>query len=231
MNFDVSVYAMANRLIWMTDKKFLGATFGMDVIVPLVRTDIKIGALGIDQSKFALGDIYFEPLLLAWHGPKYDVGFGVSFYAPTGQYDKTDPASAGMDFWTTMITLGATTYFDQQKLWSISALGRYEINSEKGETKVKPGQDLLIEWGLARNANKVWDIGISGYCLWQLTDDSGTDAVWDTSVHDRVYAIGPEVSVFIMSAKAFLSMRVLREFSSQDRSEGFTTAVTFTKIF
>jgi hypothetical protein len=231
VNFDVSVYAMANRLIWMTDKKFLGATFGMDFIVPLVRTDIKIGAAGIDDSKFALGDIYFEPLLLAWHGPKYDAGFGVSFYAPTGQYDKLEPASAGMDFWTTMLTFGATGYFDQQKLWSISALGRYEFNSEKSETKIKPGQDFLIEWGLARNVNKVWDLGVSGYCLWQTTDDSGTGATYDTGVHDRVYSIGPEVSAFIMPAMAFLSVRVLREFSSQDRSEGWTTAVTFTKIF
>ncbi len=123
--FDVGVYAMANRLIWMTEKKILGATVGMDVIVPLIRTDIKIGAAGIDDSKFAVGDIFLEPLLMAWHGQRYDVGAGVGFYAPIGQFSKLEPASAGMDYWTTMLTLGVTGYIDQQKLWSVSALGRY----------------------------------------------------------------------------------------------------------
>ncbi len=67
--------------------------------------------------------------------------------------------------------------------------------------------------------------------MWQVTDDSGPGATYDASVHDRVYAIGPEASVFIMPAMAFLSVRVLREFGCQDRSEGSTVTVTFMKIF
>lgn len=231
IDFKVNVYAMANRLIWITDKKFLGANFGMDVLVPFIRTDLKIGAMGLADNKFSLGDIYFEPFLLSWHGPLYDAGFGVGFYAPTGQYDKTKPASAGQDFWTTMITFGVTRYFDTAKTWSFSILDRYEINSEKSETKVKPGQDFLFEWGLAKNVRKFWDFGLSGYYLWQVTGDSGADVYWDTKVHDRVFSLGPEASVFIMKAKAFLSLRTQWEFAARDRTEGHITTITFTKIF
>ena len=230
VNFDVSVYAMANRLIWITDKKILGADFGMDILVPLIRTDLKIGALGLKDNRFQLGDIYLEPFVLSWHRPRCDAAFGLSFYTPTGQYDKTQPASAGQDFWTTLLTFGTTQYLDPQKTWSLSLLGRYEINSEKGETKVKPGQDLVLEWGLGKNVAKFWDIGLSGYGQWQLTDDSGADVNWDTSVHDRVYAIGPEVSRFVLPAKLFVSVRAVWEFGAKDHSQGHMTTITLTKI-
>ena len=231
LNFDVSVFATANRFIWITDKKVLGGYFGMDAIVPLVNTDLKIGALGVNDSEFSLGDIFLEPVTLSWHGPRYDAGLGVGFYAPTGSYGITEPASAGMDFWTTMLTFGGTVYLDPARLWSLSALGRYEINSAKGETAVKPGQDFLFEYGLARTVGKFWDLGLSGYCLWQVTDDGGADMNWDASVHDRVFALGPEVSVFIPKAKAFLSFRTVFETGARDRSQGNATTVTFTKIF
>ncbi|MFH1070398.1 MAG: transporter, partial [Candidatus Glassbacteria bacterium] len=225
------VYAMVNRLIWITDKKFLGGNFGMDLLIPFVRTDLKIGALGVADQQFGMGDLYLEPFVLAWHGPRYDAAVGLSFFLPTGQYSKTEPASAGQDFTTTMLTFGYTFYLDPAKAWSLSVLGRYEINGEKGETKVKPGHDLVLEWGLAKNVAKVWDIGLSGYYIGQLTDDSGAAAVWDTSVHDRVFAIGPEVSAFIVPAKMFLSVRSLWETGAKDRSQGHSTCITLTKIF
>lgn len=229
VNFDVSVFATAERLIWITDKKILGGYFGMDAILPFVRTDVSIGALGVDDNQFALGDMFFEPITISWHGAQYDAAVGLGFYAPTGKYSMTEPASAGMDFWTTMLTFGATAYLDQAKLWNLSLLGRYEINGEKDETQVKPGQDLVLEYGLAKTVCKFWDLGLAGYAVWQVTDDDLPGSAVNT-VHDRVYAIGPEASVFIMPAKAFLSLRALYEFGAQDRSQGSTITLTFTKI-
>jgi hypothetical protein len=55
--------------------------------------------------------------------------------------------------------------------------------------------------------------------------------VWDKGVHDRVFAVGPEVSVFIPPAKSFLSLRSLWEFEAKDRTEGQVTALTLTKAF
>lgn len=231
VNFDVSVYAMVNRLIWISDKKILGGYFGMDCIVPLIRTDLQIGALQVDDTQFGLGDLYLEPVTISWHGPRYDAAVGLSFYLPTGSYDVAEPASAGQDFTTTMFTFGSTFYLDPARTWSLSLLGRYEINSEKGDTKVKPGQDLVLEWGVAKNVNRIWDIGLAGYYLGQLTDDSGDDIFWDTSVHDRVFAFGPEVSAFIMPAKMFLSVRSVWETGAKDHSQGNTTCITLTKIF
>jgi hypothetical protein len=226
VDFEVSVYAMVNRFVWVTNKTILGANYFMDVVIPLINTDIKIGA-EIDDSKFGVGDINIEPFGLSWHGPRYDASFGLSVYIPTGEYDRTEPASPGRDMWTGMLTLGGTYYFDAGKTWSASILGRYETHSEKDETDVTLGDDFHFEWGIGKTLAKVWDVGLTGYCHWQVTDDSGSGV---TSDHDRVYAIGPEVSTFIPPAKLFLSLRSQWEFGAEDRSEGNVTTLTLTKI-
>ncbi|HUU27498.1 MAG TPA: transporter [archaeon] len=230
VGFDVSVYALVNRFIYVSDKKILGANYAFDVIVPLINTDLEIDKMGLKDNKFGLADVVVEPFILSWHGPRYDAAFGLGFYAPIGQYDVAKPASPGQDFWSLLITFGGTAYLDEAKTLSASVLSRTEMHSEKSETKVKPGSDFLIEWGLAKTVAKFWDIGLSGYCQWQLTDDSGTGVVWDKTVHDRNYAIGPEVSVFVPSAKLFLSARSLWEFGVVDRSQGNMIAITLTKI-
>jgi hypothetical protein len=231
IGFEVSVYAMVNRFVCITNKKFLGADFGADFVIPLIYTDIEIKGTPVDDDQFGLGDIFIEPFVLSWHGPRYDASFGLGAYVPTGEYDKDKPASPGKDMWTGMLTLGGTYYFDAGKTWSASILGRYETHSEKDETDVTPGDDFHFEWGIGKTLAKVWDVGLTGYCHWQVTDDSGSGVTGDKSVHDRVYAIGPEVSVFIPPAKLFASLRSQWEFGAEDRSEGNVTTLTLTKIF
>ena len=231
VGFDLSVYSLVNRFVWISNMKILGADFGATVVIPLVYTDIEINALGIKDDKFSLGDIAVEPFVLSWHGPRYDAVFGLAVYVPTGEYDRNKPASPGKDFWTGMISIGGTYYLDAEKTWSASILGRYEIHSEKDETDVRPGDDFHFEWGIGKTLAKIWDVGLTGYCQWQVTDDRGSDVTWDKSVHDRVYAIGPEVSVFIPPAKLSVSLRSQWEFGAEDRPEGNITTLIFTKIF
>lgn len=227
-DFDLSLFVNAHRFIWVSDMKILGGNYAADVIIPLMNVDLKIGAFGIDDSQFGLGDIAIEPFILAWHGPRYDAAFGLGGFVPSGKYDKTEPASPGKDMWTGMITLGGTYYFDAQKTWSASVLSRYEIHGEKEDTNVTPGDDFHFEWGIGKTVAKVWDVGVSGYCQWQMSEDSGPGT---TDAKDSVYAIGPEISAFIPSAKLFLNLRSVWEFGAKDRSEGSFTTLTFTKIF
>lgn len=229
VGLDVHVYALVNRFVWISDIKMLGADFGADVIIPLVYTDLEIKAFDVDDDEFGLGDIAIEPFVLSWHGARYDASFGLAVYVPTGE--TAEPASPGKDFWTGLVTLGGTYYFDVEKTWSASILSRYEIHSEKDETDVRPGNDFHFEWGIGKTLAKIWDVGLAGYCQWQVTDDSGSDVEWDKGVHDRVFAVGPEVTVFIPPARSFLSLRSLWEFGAKDRTEGQVIALTLTKAF
>ena len=230
IDFDVKVFVSAFRLIWVTDYTIFGGNFFIDATVPIVYTDIEIGALGVNDDKFALGDINIEPFGLAWHGNSFDAAFGLSVYAPTGEADETNAAAPGKDFWTMMITAGGTLYMDKEKTWAASVLARYEFHGEKDGEDITPGDDFHFEWGVSKNLARVWDVGLTGYCHWQVTDDTGRDAR-DKSVHDSVYAIGPEVSRFFPAMGFGVSLRSQFEFEAKDRPEGNITTLTFTKIF
>jgi len=231
VGYDLNVYSLVNRFVWISDMKILGADFGASLVVPLVYTDIEIKGMGVDDEEFDFGDIAVEPFVLSWHGPRYDAAFALALYLPTGEYDINEAASPGKDFWTGMATVGVTYYFDSEKSWSASILSRYETHSRKDQTDVKPGDNFHFEWGIGKTVAKIWDVGLTGYCQWQVTDDSGSDVAWDKSVHDRVYAVGPEVSVFIPPAKLSVSLRSQWEFDAEDTAEGNVTTLVLTKMF
>ncbi|MBN1766630.1 MAG: transporter [Sedimentisphaerales bacterium] len=240
VGLDLDAFAFVPRFIWITEHKFLGADYGMDALIPFVATDAQVSPPGtsMSDSDFCYGDLFVEPIDLAWHEERYDIGAAFGVWMPTGKYNKAtadsplnEMVSAGKDFWTYMFTLGGTYYLDEEKTWSASILSRYEIHSRKDHTDVKPGQNILFEWGVAKTIYQFLDVGVVGYSQWQLTSDSGSDVTWDKGVHDRVSAIGPEFLLFMPSNKAFLSFRALWEYSAVDRPEGTTLTLTFTQIF
>lgn len=230
LNVDAFVYANLLRGIWITDWKVLGGYVGMDMIVPFVNTslDVKNGSTTLyDESIPGLSDLYFEPLTLSWHGQQYDAAFGYSFFAPTA-CSSPGTAKPGKGFWTHMITLGGTVYFDEQKTWSFSALNRYEFNSEEKDTGITPGQAWTIEWGLSKAIRPTVEIGLAGYYQLQTTTDSGAGA---SSARDQVVAVGPEITAICPKLKLMTSLRYLREFAAEDRTEGNAVTVTFTRRF
>ena len=77
----------------------------------------------------------------------------------------------------------------------------------------------------------MWDVGASGYCQWQVTEDKGSDVNWQEGARDRVFAAGPEIGVFIPAAKLMASLRHLWEFQARSRPQGMITTLTLTKIF
>ncbi|MBF0273381.1 MAG: transporter [Magnetococcales bacterium] len=229
VGLDLDVFASVNRLIWMTPHKVLGADYGMDILVPLVNTDLDLNGVGVESDKFGLGDIAIEPLLLGWHGANWDASTALGFYLPTGSYNRLNPASPGKDFWTTMFTLGGTWYPDAKKEWSMSLLTRYETHSKKDETDVRLGDDFHFEWGIGHQVTDLVELGVAGYGQWQLTDDKGTGVTWNRNDHDQVFGIGPELVTAIPALKMSVSLRGILEFGAEDRPEGSIVTMTLTK--
>lgn len=229
-NFDVSVYAMANRFIYSSDIEFLGGNLLFDVIIPVVYTDISyrgIGAGSFSDNRWGVGDIFIEPLFIGWHGARWDAVAAVGAYLPTGEYDHKKPASPGMGFATVMFTLGGTVYFDEQRTWSASLLSRYQIHTEQDETDITPGNHFSFEWGLGKNING-FDIGIAGYSLWQVTKDSGSNS---SSHKEQAHAIGPEIGYTFTSIGLNVALRSVWEFENKNKSQGNMTSLNFTYAF
>ena len=229
VDFDVYAYANAHRFVFVTDHKIFGGDFSWNFAVPFVGTDLKITNYGVADNSFALGDIYLEPFVLEWHLPQIDFGVGYGLIAPTGARRVDRPSLPGKEYWTHYPVFGATYYFDEERTWTAAILGRYEVNTSLQGRDLRPGDHFNFEWGVGKTI-KTLDAGVSGYCDWQVTADSGSD--WANSgLRDRSFAIGPEVHYFFPEQKVGLQFRTWWEFGARDRSQGQITTLTLVKPF
>ncbi len=233
IDFKLNVFSNVHRFVYVWEDVILGANYAMNLIVPLVSTDISIGAYNMSSNKFGLGDIVIEPFVLSWNRTRYDLAFGLAAIAPTGGFAIDEPASAGKGYWTGMLTFGGTYYFDENKTWTASVLSRYEIHSEQKDTEATAGNDFTFEWGLGKTipSKQIWNVGFSGYAHWQVTEDKGGQLMYDLGVKDKVFAAGPEVDCFIPSAKLQMELRGLFEFGAVDRPQGALVCLTLIKAF
>jgi hypothetical protein len=225
-NFRALTYANVPRAIWITDTKFLGGNVGVDGLLPLIYQSVRAGPY--NSSTFGIGDFFGEGTL-SWHPKQFDLSAGAGVWTPTGDSAAPPTTRVGSGFWTPMLTAGATWYPDEAKTWSISALNRYEFNTEDRDTHEKPGQAYTLEWGISKLLHKVIDCGVVGYYQQRVTASSGSYP--GEFPYSRVAAVGPEVSVAIPSAMLFVSLRYDYEFMADDRAQGHTVALTLTKRF
>ena len=225
-DLDAFTYANLPRVLWITDTKFLGGFVGVDGFLPLVYQRVSVNTPGgpFSGDTFGIGDLFAEGTL-SWHLKQFDFAVGSGVDAPTG--DSGSPTRAGLGYWTFMQTAGATWYIDEGKTWAVSALNRYEFNTEQRDTHVTPGQAYTLEWGVSKTLIKVIDLGAVGYYQQQVTTDSGAPA----SSRDRVAAVGPEISVAFPKQMLFISLRYDYEFMAENRAQGHTFALTLTKRF
>ena len=228
---DIQNFVMVHRPIWITEKKLFGADYFFDVIIPITYADVSIKNSDVRDEAWALADLCLEPLGLAWHAGQWDVMSTLALYVPTGNQSLRRPALPGKDFWTLMLSQGATRYLDAQRTWAVSAMLRYELNSRKRDENIRPGQVFSIDASLSKTLGDFWDFGISGYAQVQTTRDRGGDIYYDRNVRDRVFALGPEFGVYVPFLKLKFQFRTQAEFGAVDRTQGIITNFSFTKSF
>ncbi len=202
-----TIFALANRLAWISNTKVLGADFGMETIVPVQSTSLTIKAAGLSDTQSGFGDVYLGPVVLGWHGASWDAVGAAGFWLKSA--DSSSPASAGKGFASTMLTGGATYYFDANKTLSGSALLRYEINDSKSNG-IKPGDQVSLEWGFGKMLGSV-QVGVVGYDQMQISNDSGTGASNNKSER---HAIGAEVALPLMSSGVILKAAAYKEYDA-----------------
>ncbi len=228
---DIQDYIMVHRPIWVTEYIILGGHYFTTLLLPFAYADFRIRETKTSDSRWSYGDMCFEFFGLSWNNQRWDGIFSLSVYMPTGGHSRYQPASLGKDFWTMMFSSGGTYFFDINKMWALSVLTRYEVHSRKHRDHVRPGQDFSLDWALSRKVAGLWDIGVTGYAHWQITDDRGRDANRFAHIHDRVFAAGPEVSMYVPFLRVTCQLRHQIEFGARDRSQGAITNMSFTMIF
>lgn len=236
LDVDLDVFSQVHRLVHVTEKKLFGANWAYNVLIPMVKTDISIAPIGVDDSSsFSVGDLILEPLALFWYRENYEAALGLAVIAPTGDYDSTDASSPGKGYWSGMMTLGGTYYLDSDKSWSVSALTRTIINGEQDETDVRPGSEFTIEGGIGKQfmLDNTWLVrpGISYCATWQISDDSQDGQGTRADERKEGYGIGGELNVLYLPWLLQGNIRYTNEFGTKNMTEGSSVTFTLTKSF
>ena len=224
-----TVTAIANRLVHITNTKLLGADYGVEAIIPVINKDLDFNAAGYANEKTAIGDIFIGPVVLGWHGDRWDAVGAAGIWLDTA--NSAEMASAGNGYRSVMLTGGGTAYLNVDKSLSVSALMRYEINS-KDDAGLEPGDQISFEWGIGKKINRNVELGLVGYDQWQVSKDKGTGS---TSSKFSKHAIGVEGSYFSPTIGGVLKAAYYNEYAieagSNPAPSGNTIRLTLIKPF
>jgi hypothetical protein len=166
-------------------------------------------------SGTGLADLYLAPLGLGWRFRRFEMVTGYGMYIPTSHLQI--PA----DHFTGELSAGGTVFFDARKAWRASALAAYRWNARNKGMDITRGSTVVVQGGAGVTLARVFDVGLAGYGLWQLSDDSGS-AIPAALAGARVVQIGmgPEVDLAVPSARCRFTVRYEHDLAVQSTFVG-----------
>ncbi len=258
VNVDVNVdlYAVAPAFVWVSEWKIFGAKYAAFIAPTFANTSLS-GALSTERgrginpenSTFNVGDMQVQPLWLGWTMTNWDVALGYSFYAPIGKYTTVtetlpnagqvtypSPDNIGYGYWTHQFQGGLTWYPWPDKRMAVATALTYEINQNKQDFDLTPGQNLTFNYGLSQylpltdDHKLILDIGPAGYSSWQITDDTGSDAT-NPSDHMQVHGVGGQLGLAYVPWHAAMNFHYFYEYAADNRFQGQSIGLNFAMKF
>lgn len=214
--FKLNVFAEVLRLVHVTNRQVLGASWGMHLFLPLVYMDVTVPGKGSDH-RTGLGDIIVNPMVLGWHGKNWHVATGVDFFLPTGGYDKNRLANPGRNYWTFEPIVAATWLTDSG--FELSGKLMYDVNTKNSDLDYLSGQELHLDYAIGQKLGD-FNLGVAGYFYQQTTDDEqhGTKVPFNDGNKGRVFAVGPALKYQVKNMS--FSLKYLFETVVENRPEG-----------
>ena len=230
---EVDSFILAPAFVWVSPWKFLGARYGAQIVPTFGNTSVQAALRtetgfreDVDESQFAMGDLYVKPVWLGWDGAHYSAAAGYGFYAPVGKYDNGADDNIGLGFWTHEFQLATAWYPWEHRATAVTLTGTYEIHSEYDDVNITPGDRVSLNWGISQylplnDANSLMlEVGPMGYSQWQVEKDSGSDVDKNFIPKDQVHAAGGQIGLIYTPWNAFVQFHGLQEFGAEARFEG-----------
>ncbi len=216
----------ALNLLHVPETTFLGGSPGVSVTVPFGFLDIKAqvtGPLGntVEFQTDGFGAMDMVPRIqLGWHHDDFHHGFYVQGLLPTGRYEEGFNPNLGLNRPT--IDFGwAFTYIEPVSKLQFNGTFGFGFAFENEATDYDTGDEFHFEWAIGRDFGNGLVLGVVGYDLRQLTDDTGAGvpAILDGFKGEKD-AIGPGLTYtthigntpFILNARHYQDYNVERLF-------------------
>ena len=178
-----------------------------------------------DHVTLEWGDLRATPIAFGREWERFDLSFGYTFFAPTGDFGIDEPGipgvkaarpNSGKGYWTHMLNLGGAYYFDACRTWSASVMTHYEFHTRQKKTHIDWGDNFHFEAGIGKDFNSGLRLGAVGYGSWQ-TADTRVPGGGKDGAGNRIFAAGIEAGYFSKRANLpwFATVRSLHEFGAK----------------
>jgi hypothetical protein len=211
-------YANVSMITWTTERTVFGMNYGVLLGIPFATGDLTPSGDNSNTGGFDLGDVLFTPISL--YGRTSDLDYQLQFtvWSASGRFHPGAPDNRGTGFWSLVYSLGAVWYpGGDRDDWSLSAVARFEQNFEQRSSGIRPGNDVVIDWGIGKTlqvGGYPVELGVSGFAVWQLSEQSsGNPNLY------RYFGIGPELSVALTDRWA-MRLRAHWEFATRNAIQG-----------
>lgn len=211
-DFKVDVNVVAPRVVWVTPQTVMDGQLAFHAVMPLL--DIDFRANGMSFSRSGLGDMTVGAALGYHPSPSLHYVVGLDIVAPTGKYDRQNPASPGRNHWALQPVLAMT--YVQPSGWNADLKLMYDINRRNGDTQTRSGQavhaDYHVGWGMGNG----WAVGAGGHVFQQTTRDDGPASAAGKA---RALGIGPSVR-YLNDQGWLFTLKWQKDFQVKNRPEG-----------
>jgi hypothetical protein len=221
-NLALNLFAPVLGVNYVAKKKILGAHYGAAAAIWIMNQKLALPNLNVNDSTYGFGDTYFSPAQLGWNFKHADVLASYAFYAPTGRYSPNANNNTGLGMWTNEFGLGTTVYFDDEKLWHMSALALYEIHTQKQGVDQTVGGIMTIEGGLGRDfLHHFARAGAAYYGQWKVQADSGTAVPpLVAGLKGSMVGFGPELDMPVCKCPLLMTFRYFWDVDSRVSTKG-----------
>jgi hypothetical protein len=208
-------YANISMFTWTAGWKFLGMQYGALAGIPVATGDLSEPEA---ESGFGLGDVLVTPISLYGKNTLFDYQVQFTVWTPSGRFSPGSSSNRGTGFWALVYSVGGVYYPDGKRdAWSISAVARTEQNFWQSDSGIRPGTDIVVDWGAGRmfrlDDHHRLDAGLSGFWARQLTSQvGGPPGIADQRY--RLLGVGPEASISIVDPFT-IRIRAQWEFAAQ----------------
>ena len=198
LDIDISGYINSLMLVYASPKlPFLGNAQYLFIAAPNYATAKATVGLGeiqngktVEGGASGFGDLTVSPLMLSWSLDKFDFTGGYLFYAPTGRYETAADDNIGLGYWSHIFQMATYYYPKPDKSTAFMFMPSYEFHGKIKDADVRPGSRFIMEYGISQYLSEKLEVTLQGGHAWQISEDSGSDVYWDTSVKDQMSVFG-----------------------------------------
>lgn len=225
---DATAVGAAVSLLHMTHWSFLGADYGMQVVVPYLNASasstIAAGPRTISTqghfSQFLNATV--APIMLQWRDPTrtYNHNFILDVQIPLGTYQGSNPLNGATDAYA--IRPKYTFTYLSKGGFEVTAAITIEYDFKNRHEDYQTGVIGTVNAAVGQHIGD-FTVGLSGYALNQFNGDQMNGKLAPNDGRKaRVFALGPAI-VYRDPNKQIgpvVSLKYLREFDARNRSQG-----------